>query len=91
MSLDDFCLCTPSEFSKIYESWRKREEYMAHLAWETTREEIVSIYQMMSGKQLDRHKVMPFDWDKSAPPAKMVAPSTIERVNELKKRLNING
>lgn len=90
MSFDDFCLCTPSEFRSIFESWRKHDESKAHLVWETTREEIVSIYQLVSGKQLNRHEVMPFKWEKKAMPAKKITPSTPERVKELKERLKNN-
>lgn len=91
MSFDDFCLCTPSEFRSIYESWRKREESMARQAWERTRTEVTAIFQIVSEQKLDKHELMPFEWDrkdnKDTQPAKKTAPSTRERVEELKERL----
>lgn len=64
---------------------------MARQAWERTRTEVTAIFQIMSKKQLDKHKIMPFEWDrkdnKDTQPAKKTAPSTRERVRELKERL----
>ena len=90
MSLEDFCLCTPSELKSIFESWKKREEAALHQAWERTRTETVLVMSMMAGKQLDMRKVMPFDWDDKPLPFRPAARSSIERVKELKERIKNN-
>lgn len=64
---------------------------MDRQAWERTRTEVTAIFQIVSEQKLDKHKLMPFDWDnKDTQPAKKTAPSTRERVQELKERLKNN-
>jgi len=45
MSLQDFDLCTPLEFEKIFERWRLQAESDVRRSWEQTRQLAVVILQ----------------------------------------------
>lgn len=63
MSLQDFDLCTPLEFEKIFEKWRLRSDAAMRRSWEQTRQLAVSILQPYAQKPLEPRDVMRFEWD----------------------------
>lgn len=65
MSVDDFCRCTPLEFSKVYECWAEGERRRERAAWERTRLECTTMLQPYSRHRLEPHDVMRFAWEAS--------------------------
>ena len=63
MSLQDFDLCTPLEFEKIFEKWRLRSEAAVRRSWEQTRQLAAIILQPYAQKTLQPSDVMTFEWD----------------------------
>lgn len=89
MSYDDFCRCTPSEFSAAAEAWNKIEESRMRRSWEQTRDLMMAMIQPYSKKPVKPTDIMQFEWDKKKPP-KPVEKSTRERMEAVKSRLE-NG
>lgn len=65
MSLDDFCRCTPSEFSAIHEKWNEREVSMARERWEIARRGWFYTLRPYS-KNLSLEKICKFPWERDA-------------------------
>ena len=63
MSIDDFCRCTPSEFSAIAESWNEGEQLKERAAWERTRLQCTCMLQPYSRHGLEPRDVLRFAWD----------------------------
>ncbi len=63
MSLQDFDLCTPLEFEKIFERWRLQAESDVRRSWEQTRQLAVVILQPYAQQPLCARDVMKFEWD----------------------------
>ena len=80
MSIDDFCRCTPLEFSAIAEGWNEGEQARQRAAWERTRMQCTCMLQPYSKKGLKPTDVMRFDWDPSR------GSGTGERVPDARKK-----
>jgi hypothetical protein len=65
MSIDDFCRCTPLEFSAIAEGWSEGEQHRHRAAWERTRMQCTCMLQPYSRHKLKPVDVMQFEWDAS--------------------------
>ena len=63
MSVDDFCRCTPLEFSAIAQGWNEGERQRERSAWERTRLLCTTMLQPYSRRRLDPQDVMRFAWD----------------------------
>lgn len=63
MSVDDFCRCTPLEFSAIAQGWNEGEQLRERSAWERTRMLCTTMLQPYSKKRLEPQDVMRFAWD----------------------------
>ena len=63
MSLDDFCRCTPLEFSAIAEGWNEGEQARQRAAWERARLQCTCMLQPYSKKRLEPQDVLKFEWD----------------------------
>lgn len=63
MSVDDFCRCTPLEFSAIAQGWNECEQQRERSAWERTRMLCTTMLQPYSKKRLEPQDVMRFAWD----------------------------
>lgn len=63
MSIDDFCRCTPLEFSAIAESWNDGEQHRERVAWERTRLQCTCMLQPYSRHKLKPQDVLQFAWD----------------------------
>ena len=63
MSVDDFCRCTPLEFSKVYEGWAEAEQRRERAAWERTRMLCTTMLQPYSKRGLKPQDVMRFAWE----------------------------
>lgn len=87
MSYEDFCRCTPSEFSSIAMAWSKREEMLTHRSWEQTRNLMMAMLQPYSSKPLKETDILQFEWDKKKTPLKPVEKSTRERMEAVRARL----
>ena len=87
MSYDDFCRCTPSEFSAVTDMWNKREESLKRRSWEQTRDLIMAIYLPFSSKPIKATDILQFEWDKKNTPSKPAEKSTRERFEQVKARL----
>ena len=57
MSLEDFDLCTPPEFKKIFEKWREGEEQQMRRSWEQTRQLALCMLQPWSKNKLEAEDV----------------------------------
>lgn len=66
MSLQDFDLCTPLEFEKIFERWRLQAESDVRRSWEQTRQLAVVILQPYAQQPLCARDVMKFEWDEES-------------------------
>lgn len=66
MGLDDFCRCTPSEFTATWEAWSEREQQAERGCWERLRMECLCMLQPWSKKRLEPRDVMELPWDESA-------------------------
>ena len=86
----NFCLCTPSEFSAIADSWRQREDALNRRSWEQVRNIMMAHLQPYSSKRLRAQDIMKFDWDKKKTPPEKVEKSTRERMEAVKARLKGN-
>ena len=64
MGLDDFSLCTPSEFTAIYEAWKERIEHTDRQSWEQARFLGCAMLQPYSKKHLKPTDLIRFDWDR---------------------------
>lgn len=87
MSYEDFCLCTPSEFSAVADNWRQREDALNRRSWEQVRNIMMAQLQPYSSKRLRAQDIMKFDWDKKKTPPRTVEKSTRERMEEMRNRL----
>ena len=67
MTVDDFCRCTPPEFSAVAEAWAEAGQRRERAAWERTRLECTTTLQPYSRKRLDPEDVMRFAWDADTP------------------------
>ena len=63
MTVDDFCQCTPLEFSAVYESWAENEKRRERAAWERTRLQCTCMLQPYSRHKLEPRDVLRFAWD----------------------------
>ena len=63
MGLDDFCRCTPAEFSAIARRWMEMRQQQRREQWEQTRMTCLCLLQPYSKKKLTPRDVMRFDWD----------------------------
>lgn len=63
MSLDDFCRCTPLEFSAIAEGWNEGEQSRERAVWERTRIQCTCMLQPYSRHKLNPRDVLQFAWD----------------------------
>jgi len=63
MTVDDFCRCTPLEFSKVYECWAEGERRHERAAWERTRLQCTTMLQPYSKRGLKPTDVLKFAWD----------------------------
>lgn len=63
MSLSDFELCTPSEFSAVAERWKERREGDLRQEWERTSLLAAMVLQPYSKKPVRPSDVMRFPWD----------------------------
>ena len=63
MSIDDFCRCTPLEFSAIAEGWSEGEQHRERAAWERARLQCTCMLQPYSKKKLKPRDVLQFAWD----------------------------
>ena len=63
MGLDDFCRCTPAEFSAIARRWMEMRQTQRREQWEQTRMTCLCLLQPYSRKKLTPRDVMRFDWD----------------------------
>ena len=63
LSLDDFCRCTPAEFSAIHQCWADNERRKERGAWERTRMQCTTMLQPYSRHRLDPEDVLRFEWD----------------------------
>lgn len=63
MRLDDFCRCTPSEFTKVYEKWQEKETQKERGNWERVRMSCLCSLQPYSSKKLLAGDIMVFPWD----------------------------
>lgn len=90
MSYDDFCRCTPSEFSAVAAAWSRNRESLVHQSWEQTRKVVLAALQPYSKKTLRGPDVLPFSWDKKKTPPKPVEKSTRERMEAVRARLKGN-
>lgn len=63
MTVDDFCRCTPLEFSAVYESWAETEQRRERAAWERTRLQCTTMLQPYSKHKLKPQDVLKFAWE----------------------------
>ena len=84
MSLQDFELCTPSEFFEVAEQWRKLREEESKEGWEKARFLAAAMLQPYSRKQLNPEDVAKFPWDEKK--IRTGKPSTRQRMMEMKRR-----
>lgn len=66
MTVDDFCRCTPLEFSAVYKSWEETEQRRERAAWERTRLQCTTMLQPHSKHKLKPQDVLKFAWDTGA-------------------------
>lgn len=90
MSIDDFCRCTPLEFSAIAESWNEGEQQRERAAWERARLQCTCMLQPYSKKKLKPQDVLQFAWDPSTGSGtgdgeKLSAKEIRERFEKVKK------
>ena len=62
-SLADFCRCTPSEYEKIWKSWKEGEERAERAAWERTRMLCLCMLQPWTESRLEARDVLRFPWE----------------------------
>ena len=86
MSRDDFERSTPSEFSRIYESWADRETRLTRDAWERTRTLVAFTLPVYRSKKSAK-QLLPFSWDHEKENAAPKGSSSKERMKELEKRI----
>lgn len=91
MSRQDFEHCTPSEFTKIVEEYRSREETAYRAGWEQTRIQVISVANLFSKHPLKAEKAFPLPWDKGAEKIKEVpkGTSSAERMREIANRIGL--
>lgn len=63
MTVDDFCQCTPLEFSAIAQGWNDAEQRRERAAWERARLQCTCMLQPYSRKRLEPQDVLRFAWD----------------------------
>ncbi len=91
MSSQDFEHCTPSEFAKIVEEYKSREESAYRAGWEQTRIQIISVINLFSKRPLSPEKAFPLPWDRGAE-KRTEAPkgtSSPERMREVANRIGL--
>lgn len=89
MSIDDFCRCTPSEFSTIYEAWQEKSQRKEQETWEQTRFLACCILQPYSKKKLMPKDVCRFSWEKQQDePSMEIEASSKERFEEIVRLWN---
>ena len=95
MSIDDFCRCTPSEFSAIAEGWNESEQHRQRAAWERTRMLCTTMLQPYSKKRLEPQDVLKFAWDPSTGSGtddeseKLTAKEIRERFEKVKREMGL--
>lgn len=70
MSVDDFCRCTPSEFTAAWTAWSEGEESRRRDAWERTRMLALCTLQPHTSQRLRPQDVMAFPWENGRPEAR---------------------
>lgn len=63
MSFDDFCQCSPSEFSAIATAWHKGQEQLNRQQWEQARMLCLCSLQPYTKDRMKPTDVMRFPWD----------------------------
>lgn len=63
MSFDDFCRCSPSEFSAIATAWQKGQEQLNRQQWEQARMLCLCSLQPYTKSVMKPTDVMRFPWD----------------------------
>lgn len=63
MSRNDFCACTPLEFTAVVGKWREHQEMLSRTGWEQARFMATAILQPYSTKTLRPSDVAEFAWD----------------------------
>jgi hypothetical protein len=89
MSRQDFEHCTPSEFSKIVQEYRSREETAYRAGWEQTRIQVISVANLFSKHPLSPEKAFPLPWDRGTEKKREVpkGTSSLERMREVEAGL----
>ena len=86
MTLDDFCRCTPAEFTAVAEAWRKAGERRERSGWEQTRMQCLCMLQPYSRHRLSPRDVMRFPWDEEeSQTEKLTAEEIWERFERVKR------
>jgi hypothetical protein len=65
--MDDFCRCTPSEFSEVWKCFQQQEVRKERSAWERNRWLAVCVVQPYSKKTLGVKDIAVFPWEKEEP------------------------
>ena len=89
MSYNDFCLCTPEEFSFIYKAYIDNEEARARSEWERMRMLATITIQPHVKGHIKPQKLLSFPWEKPKPkPApKITMEEHGKRIKELMNRI----
>lgn len=86
MTVDDFCRCTPSEFSAVYEGWAEAEQRRERAAWERARLQCTCMLQPYSKHRLDPQNVFRFTWEKNEDDSENLSAKEIwEKFEKVKK------
>ncbi len=88
MSYDDFCKCTPDEFTSICEAYNAQCETEYKDGWERARMIATILIQPHTKKRVKPHDVCPLPWDRETAKRKNLKPiSKEEALARLTKRL----
>jgi hypothetical protein len=83
MSMDDFCRCTPSEFSEVWKCFQQQEVRKERSAWERNRWLAVCVVQPYSKKTLGVKDIAVFPWEKEEPTRQDAKPAmSMEEIKE---------
>lgn len=85
MSFDDFCRCSPSEFSAIATSWQKRQEQLNQQQWEQARMLCLCSIQPYNTRKMQPTDVMQFPWDNIHEGKEETTEEIWEKFNQAKK------
>lgn len=75
MSMDDFCRCTPSEFSQVWKCRLQQETRLERSAWERSRWVATCMVQPYSKKSLGVKDLAVFPWEKEEPTKQSAKPA----------------